>query len=98
MVSYFVENHTPDLAAQTFPVGAVKAFERPAVDRDLVRQNAAVTASPSRQRNALIEPKQRLAGWRLHFDDDGDIRDDASKLARERGNGVLYFPFEVDLT
>jgi hypothetical protein len=39
-----------------------------------------------------------LAGWRLHLDDDRDIGDDVSKLARERGNSVLYFTLEVDLT
>src|SRR2546426_9030694 len=98
MVSDLLEHHAPDLAAQTFPIGAVEAFERPAVDRDLVRQDAAVTASPSRQRNALIEPKQRLAGRRLHFDDDRDIGDDVSKFAREGGHCVFYLPLEVDLT
>src|SRR5438093_12556994 len=98
MVSHFVEDHAPDLAAQTFPIGAVEALERRAVDRDLVRQDAAVTASPSRQRNALVEPEQRLARRRLRFDDDRDIRDDLSKLAREGGDCVLYLPLEVDLT
>ena len=83
MVSNFVEDHAPDLAAQTFPIGAVEALERSAVDRDLVRQDAAVTASPSRQRNALVKPEQWLARWRLHFDDDRDIGDDISELSRE---------------
>jgi hypothetical protein len=85
VVSNFVEHDSPDLAAQTLPIGAVEALEWPAVDRDLVRQGAGVPASPSCQRNALIEPEQRLAGRRLSFDDDRDIGDDLSKLAREGG-------------
>jgi len=85
VVSNLVEHNSPDLAAQTLPIGAVEALERSAVDRDLVRQGAGVPASPSCQRNALIEPEQRLAGRRLSFDDDRDIGDDVSKLAREGG-------------
>jgi uncharacterized membrane protein len=98
MVSDFVEDDAPDLTAQTCPVGAVKSFERSAVDRDLVRQDAAVSASPSRERNALIEPEQRLSCWWLHFDDNRDIGDDVSKLAREGGDRVLNLPLEVDPT
>ena len=98
VVGNLVQHHAPDLAAQTFSIGAVEALERPAVDRDLVRQDAAVTASPSRQRNALIEPEQRLAGRWLRFDDDRDIGDDVSKLARKGRDCVLYLPLEVDLT
>ena len=42
MVCNFVENDAPDLAAQTFPIGAVEALERNTIDRDLVRQDAGV--------------------------------------------------------
>lgn len=97
MVRDLMEHHPPDLTAQTLPIGAVQPLERPAVDRDLVRQDAGVAASPSRQRNALVEPEQRLPGRRLSFDDDRDIRDDVSKLGREGGQCVLYLPLEVNL-
>jgi hypothetical protein len=98
MVSHFVEDDAPDLALQTLPVGAVEALERPAVDRDLVRLDSAVSASPSRQRNALLQPELRLPGRRLFFDDDRDIGDDISKFARERGDRLLDLLLEVDLT
>src|SRR6266540_6646049 len=97
VVSNLVEHDSPDLAAQTLAIGAVEALERSAVDRDLVRQDAGVPASPSCPRNALIEPEQRLAGRRLSFDDDRDVGDDPSKLAREGRQCVLYLPLEVDL-
>jgi len=98
MVSDLVQHYPPDLAPQALPIGAVQALERPAVDRDLVRQDTAVTAAPSRQRNALIQPEQRLPGRRLPFDDDRDVRDDVSKVARKRGHCVLDLPLEVNLT
>ena len=98
MVRYLVEHHAPDLAPQTLPVGAVEALERPAVDRDLVRQDTAVTASPSRQRNALIQPQQRLPGRRLSFDDDRDIGDVVSKVARKRRYCVSYLLLEIDFS
>jgi hypothetical protein len=44
----------------------------------------------------LIEPEQRLAGRRLFFDDDRDIGDFVSKLARKRGYCALYLLLEVD--
>src|SRR4051794_8327458 len=97
-MSDFVEHHASNLTAETLAIGAVETLQRPAVDRDLVRQNARVPASPTCQRNTLIEPKQRLAGRRLSFDHDRDIGDDVSKLARKDRQCVLYLPLEVGLT
>src|SRR2546430_2360808 len=98
VVSDLVKHDSPDLAAQTLPIGAVETLQRAAVDRDLVRQDAGIPASASRQRDALIEPEQRLARRRFSLDDDRDIGDDMSKVARKRGQRVLYLPLEVDLT
>ena len=97
MVGDLVKNDAPDLAAQTLAIGAVETLERPAVDRDLVGQDAGVPASPPRQRNALIEPEQRLAWRRLFLDHDRDVGDDLAKLIGERGEGVLYLSLELDL-
>jgi hypothetical protein len=68
-----VKHDAPDLPAQTLAVGALEALERPAVDRDLVRQDAGVPASALRQWDALVETEQRLAGRWLCLDDDRDI-------------------------
>jgi hypothetical protein len=52
VVRDLVEHHMPNLTAQTLRIAAVEAFERSAVDRELVRQDSRVVTSPSRQRNA----------------------------------------------
>jgi hypothetical protein len=41
MMSDLVEHNVPDPAAQSLPIGAVEALEPYAVERDLVRQDAA---------------------------------------------------------
>jgi hypothetical protein len=78
-----VQHDVPDLPAQHLRVPAVEPLERPAVDRDLVRQRAAVAAPSSRERNALIEAKERLPPRRLVLDDDLDVGD---AVARSRGS------------
>jgi len=98
MMGNLVEHDVQDLAAQSRRIGAVDALERAAVDRDLVRQGAGVPASPPCQRNALIEPEQRLTGRRLFFDDDRDIGDVVSKVARKRRYCVSYLLLEIDFS
>ena len=49
------QHHALDLALQALGILAVETFERAAVDRDLVRRNAAVIAASARQRHTLIQ-------------------------------------------
>ena len=74
---------------------AVEAFERAAVDRDLVRERSAVVAGPPRERDALVQAEQRLSRRRLVFQHDLDVGDPAAKLRRERIESVLDQLFEV---
>src|ERR1700756_3293990 len=89
-----VQHHAPDLATQAFTV-AVEALERSAIDRDLVGQDTRVAASPPRQRNPLIETKERLARWRFFLDDDRDIRDVVAETLRKRRQCILDLSFEI---
>jgi hypothetical protein len=89
-----VQDDAANLAAQAFGIRAVEAHERRTVDRDLVRQDAAVVTATPRERYALIEAEQRLSGGRLFLDDDVDVRDLSAELLRKRIERVLDEPVE----
>src|SRR5947207_7314164 len=74
VVRNLVQHDPPHLPAQRLRVLTKMALERAAIDRDLVREHAAVEAPAPRQRDALVEPEQRLAARRLFLDDDLDVR------------------------
>ena len=89
MVGHFVQDDALHLTAQQLGIGPVKAFERPLVDRDLVRERARVAARPARERDALVETEQRLAWRRLVLHDDLDVRELPAQVGRERVESVL---------
>ena len=77
-------------------VGAVEANEGAAVDADLVGQDAAVVTAAPRQRDSLVEPKERRAGRRLVLDDHGYVGHRLAQLGRERVDRLLDRLLEVD--
>src|SRR5262249_43522969 len=79
----------PHLLAQRLVIGAVETLERAAVDRDLVRQRAGVEAASPCQRDALVEPQQRLTVRRLLLDDDLHVRHLAPQIRRQRVERIL---------
>jgi hypothetical protein len=84
-----VQHDAANLAPQAVGIRAVEAYERVAVDRDLVRQDAAVVTAAPRERNALVQAEQRLSGGRLLLDDDVDVRDLSPQLRRKRVERIL---------
>jgi len=89
VVRELVQDDPAYLAPQPFGIEAAETQERPAVDRDLVRQHRAVLAAAPRERDALIEAEQRPARGRLVLDDDLDVGDLPAELARKRVERVL---------
>src|ERR671931_1488634 len=90
MVGELVEDDSPDLAAQQLRVVPVEPHERAAVDRDLVREDAAVVAAPGREGNALVEAEQALPARRFLFDHDAHVRDARAQLGWEGVERVLH--------
>src|SRR5713226_2963490 len=95
VVRDLVQHDMPDLPAEQLSVVSVETFERAAVDRDLVRERAAVVAAPAGKRHTLVEAEQRLPRRRLVFDHDLDVRDPVAKLGWQRAERVLDQPLEV---
>jgi hypothetical protein len=95
VVRDFVEYDVSDIAAQQLGIVSVEALERAAVDRDLVRQRAGVIDPAPRERDALVEPEQRLPRRRLLFDDDLDVGDLFAQVGRQRVERVLDQALEV---
>ena len=94
MVGELVEDDSPHLAAQQLRVVPVEPYERAAVDRDLVREDAAVVAAPGREGNALVEAEQTLPVWRFLFDHDAHVRDARAQLGWEGVERVLHEFFD----
>jgi hypothetical protein len=95
MVRDLVEYDVSDVAAQQLGIVPVQAFERAAVDRDLVGQRARVIDPAPRERDALVEAEQRLPRRRLVLDDDLDIGDLLAEVGRQRAERVVDQAREV---
>jgi hypothetical protein len=95
VVRDLVQHDVSDVAAQQLGIVSVEALERAAVDRDLVGQRAGVVDPAPRQRDALVEPEQRLPRRRLVLDDDLDVGDLFAQIGRQRVERVLDQALEV---
>jgi hypothetical protein len=84
MVGDFVQNDALDLRDEPVWVVAVESNERPTVDRDLVREDVPVEGATPCQGHALVETEQALAGCRLVFDDDRDVRHQGAQILGQR--------------
>jgi DDE superfamily endonuclease len=69
-----VQHDAPDLPLEQRRIVSVESLERTPVNGDPVRERARVIAAASSQRNTLVEAEESLAGWRVLFDDDVDVR------------------------
>jgi hypothetical protein len=84
-----MENNAPHLSVKQVGVVPVEAYERAAVEGDLVGERAPVLAAASGERYALVEPEQRPPRWRFVFDHDLDVRQVFAQIRRERVDCVL---------
>src|SRR5262249_18328865 len=89
VVSQLVQDDAADLRGQLRRVAAGAPLDRPAVDRDFVRQRERVPLRALREWDALVEPEQAPARRRLVLDDDLDVRHGVSELIRQRVDNLL---------
>src|SRR6478672_10912810 len=85
-----VEDDAPHLGAQTLGIAARDAFERQAVDRDLVRQSACVVGAAPAPRDPLVEAEEGLSRRRLVLDGDGDVRHQAADVVGQLVERVAH--------
>jgi len=89
MVSDFVEHNPSHFPAKRLRTVSAESNERTAENRDLVRKHRCVIATASRERHALIETKERLAGRWLLFYDELYIGHPRTQIRRQRFQCVL---------